>query len=687
MSSRLLILALTLVAVTIGGVNLALTAPDAVRAVHNQLDGQLARAAKVLPAALEASTARSLGLAAEVAADTAVKEALAAARKDGKLDQEVLDQVLGSADKTAERLDRKEIRSLVVVATGTGAAVFRQGADNQFGEESGVPLVKEALGGSRGSVLTTIGDAVYRLAAVPVGSDGAPVGALALGFQVDDAFARELRDALGAEVTILHGGKILATSLGAEERGPLPAAADGASAGATFTFGELPEETFSLFGLVKLPLLAEATGLQRGQVVRVPGLEGAEVIVSASSVAALAPLADGQKTHVLLTGVLLVVGLLFAGLARGRGAGYDAEDVEGLADVAERAAGGDLTARAAEFLPGDLGRVARALNKLAAKAARPAAPAAPAASHGESERDAGALADQFPFGDVKTAGPSAGPTFAEPVTAGPSAGPVPAEAQSAGPSAGPTFGAFDTAGPSAGPVFAEAQSAGPAAGPVFGEVHTAGPSAGPAFAEAQSAGPAAGPAFGDVDTAGPSLGGARSAGPAYGEAPQHRTSTVAWERPNTVQPGAPILGGATARAEDDFSGLADDKRQDDADAFAQALRDAGQGQEGGFNPDATVVAAIPDALLRATARAAAPQRPAAPPVDPDEAHFQQVFREFLATRERCGESVGALTWEKFHAKLQKNREQLVAKYGCRTVRFTVYVKEGKAALKAAPVRD
>ena len=40
----------------------------------------------------------------------------------------------------------------------------------------------------------------------------------------------------------------------------------------------------------------------------------------------------------------------------------------------------------------------------------------------------------------------------------------------------------------------------------------------------------------------------------------------------------------------------------------------------------------------------------------------------------------------------KNKEQgeeatLVAKHNCRTVRFSVYVKDGKAALKATPVRD
>lgn len=71
----------------------------------------------------------------------------------------------------------------------------------------------------------------------------------------------------------------------------------------------------------------------------------------------------------------------------------------------------------------------------------------------------------------------------------------------------------------------------------------------------------------------------------------------------------------------------------------------------------------------------------------EEQHFQEIFREFLATRERCGEPNDGLTYEKFAAKLRKNKEQLIQKYSCRTVRFQVYVKEGKAALKATPVKE
>ncbi len=79
-------------------------------------------------------------------------------------------------------------------------------------------------------------------------------------------------------------------------------------------------------------------------------------------------------------------------------------------------------------------------------------------------------------------------------------------------------------------------------------------------------------------------------------------------------------------------------------------------------------------------------KPAASLADADEQHWQQVFEEFLLLRRQCGEPSDGLTFEKFRQKLQKNRDGLIEKYGCKVVRFQAYVKDGKAALKATPVR-
>ena len=145
-----------------------------------------------------------------------------------------------------------------------------------------------------------------------------------------------------------------------------------------------------------------------------------------------------------------------------------------------------------------------------------------------------------------------------------------------------------------------------------------------------------------------------------------------------------------------------------ADPFAAAAAQSGAppySDYGDSPPETTRVAAIPQELLRA-ARPMTGENAAVPPPPPrpgmvapssamgnnavalsEEQHFQDVFREFVATRDECGEPNDGLTYDKFVAKLRKNKEQLVQKYACKTVRFQVYVKEGKAALKATPVKD
>jgi hypothetical protein len=105
-------------------------------------------------------------------------------------------------------------------------------------------------------------------------------------------------------------------------------------------------------------------------------------------------------------------------------------------------------------------------------------------------------------------------------------------------------------------------------------------------------------------------------------------------------------------------------------------------------PRRETAAAIPAAGPSRTATVAAVAPPVSGPafeVD-EETHWQQVFQDFLRTRASCGESTEGLTYERFRGKLEGNKAQLVAKYGCKTVRFQVYVKEGKAALKATPVK-
>jgi hypothetical protein len=104
-----------------------------------------------------------------------------------------------------------------------------------------------------------------------------------------------------------------------------------------------------------------------------------------------------------------------------------------------------------------------------------------------------------------------------------------------------------------------------------------------------------------------------------------------------------------------------------------------------------------------TAKAPAPRPPPAPPAGPAEraeatvvdahaptaaqaAHYREVFNQFVETRKQCGESTSDLTYEKFVGKLEKSRAAVISKHHCADVRFQVYVKDGKAALKALPAK-
>lgn len=93
---------------------------------------------------------------------------------------------------------------------------------------------------------------------------------------------------------------------------------------------------------------------------------------------------------------------------------------------------------------------------------------------------------------------------------------------------------------------------------------------------------------------------------------------------------------------------------------------------------------------------AAPGPPAAPAraagtkpeaeANADDAHWREVYEAYIATRKQCGEPTDNLNFEKFGVTLRKTRDQIIDKQGVKTVRFSVQVKEGKAALKAQPIK-
>jgi hypothetical protein len=100
----------------------------------------------------------------------------------------------------------------------------------------------------------------------------------------------------------------------------------------------------------------------------------------------------------------------------------------------------------------------------------------------------------------------------------------------------------------------------------------------------------------------------------------------------------------------------------------------------GEEEEATMVAQpAADLIAAASGSHAAASDPAA--------EWHAVYEAFIRTKRDCGEPTDGLTFEKFQQTLRKNRDALMQRHGCKRVKFSVYVKEGRASLKATPVRE
>lgn len=148
---------------------------------------------------------------------------------------------------------------------------------------------------------------------------------------------------------------------------------------------------------------------------------------------------------------------------------------------------------------------------------------------------------------------------------------------------------------------------------------------------------------------------------------------AAHARPPTPRPVAPPIPTATPAR-----GISAAPAPPVMAAPAQAMTPAGATPMHGTTQPLTLDDDILGNAGPAPARAAEPE---------NDSYFNQVFEQFVAVKKSCGENTSGLTYSKFAEKLLKNRDDLMTKTGCRDVRFTVYIKDGKAALKATPVKD
>ncbi|HEY0134985.1 MAG TPA: MXAN_5187 family protein [Nannocystis sp.] len=69
-----------------------------------------------------------------------------------------------------------------------------------------------------------------------------------------------------------------------------------------------------------------------------------------------------------------------------------------------------------------------------------------------------------------------------------------------------------------------------------------------------------------------------------------------------------------------------------------------------------------------------------------EAYYQEVFEEFVKFKVENNESIDNFTYDKFATKLRANTAELMKRPDVKDVQFSVYIKDGKVALKARVVR-
>lgn len=75
-----------------------------------------------------------------------------------------------------------------------------------------------------------------------------------------------------------------------------------------------------------------------------------------------------------------------------------------------------------------------------------------------------------------------------------------------------------------------------------------------------------------------------------------------------------------------------------------------------------------------------------PRPDDEDPEMRALFDEFVAARRSVGDDVSRFAYDGFATRIQKNRAKLIKQYECRDVKFRVEVGNGKATLKATPIR-
>jgi len=551
---------------------------------------------------------------------------------------DLIEVVRGGEGQPPARPDERALRAagsvlapepdLFAVASPHGAVVSRRARPVQMIDDSAqLPLAQTASGAMLAATFAPFDGAVYRFAAarVPGAAAAAVVGTL-----VDDRFAAQLKSQVDADVTLLQGGRIVASSLPqGEERTRLTRWTTAPGPGYGVLQIRLPFVGTALSGM--LPQPGATHYAVRGALIPLDGGMQAALTVPASPYLAWL----GRYQAFYLVGLALLVLFAFVWGLFARAPAPVIQPVSAPPGLFEPEDGVVSPPRRAPRMP-----------TLVGTDEQPSAP--------KKSRDASWPPGERPSGERRFVG------NASAVTA------IPA-AERLDPDLSPAAAPRDAAPSEAG---GEAEAASDSA--VWGaDAPAPGPFASPAPTSSEAVpdwdmpatpAPASASAEGEqkrdfgfsdpLDPPVPAPAGASEPAADDGSA-----------QPPAEEPAAePFPGDEPTRSEGVSAALMDKLRERDEEVPAQA--------DGAPQPSDTLQDFMPPAQDS----------------DPDESHWRETYDRFCELKEQLGESADGISFERFAAKLKKNRTELVAKHNCKGVRFSVYEKDGKAAIKASAIR-
>jgi hypothetical protein len=510
-------------------------------------------------------------------------------------------------------------------------------ADRKVGDDlSGYFLVRDALRGYLRDDLWYEGGKLYRMSAAPVINRQLDyVGAIVLGDEVDLPLCKALEDRVGAHVSFFVRGDMVQTSI------DIPS-------------DEIKKNYLKLKGQLESKEGLRAFDVQKGDVsYRValkplPGEAGGQdgfiaVFTQRPTTAGFFGTLEQVTKDDLAFGKFpwIPLGVAFVIMVLG-GLGLmwleSDRPIRRLAEDSVRLGKGDIEKLAEDSHRGKFGSIARSVNIALEKVTREAK---------ASRKDLGAVLGPPPE-DSMFGGPGSAPGMRKSGShQSPFAPPPPAAFSFEPPAASSPLGAALGAMPSAGPVDFP-----PPPPPARAQRPQPTPPSVPPLAQAASARPAGRP---------PGLPPIPSAAkpPAPPPAPSATNVRVSNALPLSQVPSL----------DDDL--LAPNMDSEMMGAPKRTAAPITDENEAG----PTMVGGPSEDLIRQSAQGSG-----------DDAYYRQVFQEFVELKRKCGESTDGLTFDKFSLKLKQNRDQLVARYACKAVKFQVYVKDGKAALKATPVK-